>query len=152
MKQFVSFNLADELYGIPIMSVQEIIQKPQMTRLPQMPVFVEGVVNLRGKIVPVIDMRKRFHLTAGNEDANLRIIVIKVAQQSVGMIVDSVKGVCNLNEDSIEALPESIRSIEREFLEGIGKMQAGIIILLNIEKVFSDMEKNSFTAPESKLG
>lgn len=150
MKQFVTFKLANELYGIPITQVQEIIQKQQMTRLPKMPEFVEGVVNLRGKIVPVIDLRKRFNMPIAYEESEARIIVTQITNQSVGIKVDSVRGVSNLQDVTIEPLPETIRSTERAYLSGIGKMQDSIIILLNLEKLLTEMEKGSLSVSEMK--
>jgi len=149
MKQFVAFKLVNEIYGVPIVQVQEIIQKPQMTRLPQMPDFVEGVVNLRGKIVPVIDLRKRFNMDFSSDIAKTRIIVTQIADQFVGFTVDSVVGVSNLNEDAIEPVPESIgKKGGREFLSGIGKMENDMMILLDLEKVLSAMERTSLSSAE----
>lgn len=150
MKQFVAFRLSEELYGIPITQVQEIIQKPSITRLPQMPDFVKGVVNLRGKIVPVIDLRNRFNMPVSAEESQTRIIVSQIGTQSVGLVVDSVKGVSNLNEDTIDPLPETVRATEKQYLEGVGKMADGIIILLNLEKILTDTEKISLNAAEIK--
>lgn len=150
MKQFVAFRLGNELYGIPITQVHEIIQRPEMTRLPQMPDFVEGIINLRGKIVPVIDLRRRFNMPDSEDKANARIVVTQMSSQLVGMVVDSVQGVSNLQEEAIEPLPESIQAIEREYLDGIGKMQDGIIILINLEKVLTETEKSALLAPEEK--
>jgi len=150
MKQFVAFNLGSELYGIPITQVQEIIQKPQITRLPQMPDFIKGVVNLRGKIVPVMDLRTRFNMPIGAEESMVRIIVAQLGKQAVGLVVDSVKGVSNLGEETIEPLPATVRSVDKEYLEGVGKLQDGIIILLNLEKVLSETEKVSLNTNELK--
>ena len=150
MKQFVAFKLATELYGIPITQVQEIIQKPQITRLPQMPEFVKGVVNLRGKIVPVIDLRKRFNMPVGTEESQVRIIVTQISNQSVGLVVDSVKGVSHLSEETIDPLPATVRSVEKEYLDGVGKMPDGIIILLNLEKILTETEKISLNTTENK--
>src|SRR3989338_693812 len=140
MKQFVTFKLANEVYGVPIIQVQEIIQRTTTTRLPQMPDFVEGVINLRGKIVPVIDLRKRFKIPLSEDDAKVRIIVTQIGNRSVGMVVDAVRGVTNFEESTIEPVPESIRSVEKAYLDGVGKQQDGIIILLNLDKVLSESE------------
>ena len=150
MRQFVAFRLGEELYGIPITQVQEIIQKPQITRLPQMPDFVKGVVNLRGKIVPVVDLRTRFNMPISGEESQVRIIVTQIGTQSVGLVVDSVNRVSNLSEETIEPLPHTFRSVEKEYLEGVGKLADGIIILLNLEKVLTDTEKMSLNATDLK--
>lgn len=141
--QIVVFGLSNEEYGIGIAQVQEIIRPVGITRIPGMPAFIEGVINLRGKIIPIIDLRNRFGLTKKDEDANTRVVVAGVSSQTVGLVVDSVSEVLRLANDSIDPLPPTLTDIDAEYLRGVGKMDNRLIILLELEKVLTDLEKGT---------
>lgn len=141
--QVVVARLKDESYGIPIMQVQEIIKIPDITHIPNMPDFVEGVINLRGKIVPILELHKRFNLEVSKKTEDTRIVVVSIENQLVGLVVDSVSEVIRLGEDVIDPVPPTISKIGAEYLSGVGKINNRLIILLNIERILTDLEKNS---------
>ncbi|OGS17134.1 MAG: chemotaxis protein CheW [Elusimicrobia bacterium RIFOXYA2_FULL_50_26] len=141
--QLVVAELSREEYGIPITQVQEIIKIPEITRIPNMPEFIEGVINLRGKIIPIIDLRKRFKLTQKQKDEEARIVITTIGGQPVGLVADSVSEVIRLSAEAIDPVPSVISHINSEYLSGVGKLDKRIIILLNMEKVLNDLEKNS---------
>jgi len=148
--QMVVTSLSNEEYGIPIMQVQEIIKIPEITRIPNMPDFIEGVINLRGKIVPVIDLRKRFNLQQHQHSEDTRIVVSTIETNSVGLIVDSVSEVIRLSSSVIDPIPPAISHIGTEYLNGVGKLDSRLIILLNLEKILSDLEKSSLKRIETE--
>jgi len=135
-EQLVSFEIENEEFGVNVEEVQEIIRLPEITRVPQAPFFVEGVINLRGDILPVIDLRKRFDLEATQKTNATRIVVVNTDSKTTGIIVDSVSEVLRLPKDSIEPPPPIIAGIEGKYLRGIGKLNGGekLIILLDLKK------------------
>ena len=137
--EFLTFTLGQEEYGVDILKVQEIRGYDAVTRLPDAPEYIKGVINLRGTIVPVIDMRLKFHLEA-KYDALTVMIVLNVADRVVGMVVDSVSDVAHLNADQIRPMPEVGTSIDRRFLTGIGTMEERMLILLDIEGLMTSTE------------
>lgn len=128
-------------YGVPITKVQEIIPMANPTKLPQVPDFVEGIINLRGKIIPIIDLKKRFGMNASEVSSESRSVVVDVDGQTVGIIVDEVSEVLRLPQDSIEPPPSVIGGITADYLIGVGKIEDRLLILLDMDKVFSDAEK-----------
>ncbi|NLL18587.1 MAG: chemotaxis protein CheW [Clostridia bacterium] len=143
-EQLVVFQLGDETYGIEISAVHEIIRMQSITKVPRTPEFVEGVINLRGRIVPVIDLHKRFNLPLEEETAHSRIIVVEVKGVTVGMIVDSVSEVLRLPQANIDPPPPAITGgIETEYLRGVGKWEERLIILLDLDKVLEQSEYNA---------
>ncbi len=139
--QLVVFQLAGQTYGIDIASVFEIIKMEAITRVPRTPDFIEGVINLRGKIIPVIDLCRRFNLDRPEITNSSRIIIVDVGGNTIGMIVDGVSEVLRINEDSIEPPPPMIHGIEAAYLRGIAILGNRLIILLNLEKIFEDSER-----------
>ncbi len=143
----VSFDLGTEEFVVDIAVVQEIIRMPEITTVPRAPQFVEGVVNLRGKIIPVVDLRKRFGLTAGEAAKGTRIIVVTIGGRTVGMIVDAVSEVLRLNADSIEPTPEMVAAqIDTSFLKGIAKLEGRLLILLDLDLVLNPEENKALAA------
>lgn len=140
--QMIVFHLGAEEYSVPINCIQEIIMLQPSTRIPKSPSFVQGVVNLRGNIIPVIDGRKRFHLPEEFiiDTVESRIIVMEVEDGTIGLIVDSVSEVVHLNFDNIEPPPIDMDE-ESDFLWGVGKYQDKLLILLNPEKFLNIDEK-----------
>lgn len=141
LRQLVTFTLGGEEYGVDIMKVQEIIRLQSITRVPQMPDFIEGVLNLRGNVIPVIDLRKRFNLNVTEQTPHTRIVVINVSGRTLGVIVDAVSEVMRLSDDQIEPPPPVVSGIGHEYLEGVGKVQGRLIILLDLDKILSTQEK-----------
>ena len=133
-EQLVAFRLAGETYGIPIMLVHEIIRPCEITRIPRSPEYVRGVVNLRGKIVPVIDLRRRLALPDAVETGSTRIVVVEVEQGIVGMIVDGVSQVIRLPAAQIEPPSDLVADVETELVIGVGKLGDDLVILLDIPK------------------
>lgn len=136
-QQMVLFLLGAEEYGIPISQVKEIIQYKGATRLPQTPDFMEGVINLRGKVIPVIELAKKFGLVT-SEGSDRRAIIIETAGQEIGVIVDEVTEVVRLQDSAIEAAPTMTAS--NDYIRGIGKDGNRLLILLDVEKLFGSKE------------
>ncbi len=128
-------------YGVPITQVQEIIPMAKPTRLPQVPDFVEGIINLRGKIIPIIDLKKRFNMEATEITSDTRSVVVEVSGQTVGIIVDEVSEVLRLSKDNIEPPPAAIGGITAEYLTGVGKLEDRLLILLDMDKILTEQEK-----------
>lgn len=137
--EFLTFTLGKEEYGVDILKVQEIRGYDAVTRLPDAPDYIKGVINLRGTIVPVIDMRVKFRLEA-KVDALTVMIVLNVADRVVGMVVDSVSDVVQLTGEQIRPMPEVGTGIDRRFLTGIGALDERMLILLDIEGLMTSTE------------
>jgi purine-binding chemotaxis protein CheW len=147
--QVVVARLIDEDYGLPILQVQEIIKTPDITRIPNMPDFMEGVINLRGRIVPILDLHKRFNLETMPQTEATRVVVTSVDNQLVGLVVDSVSEVLRISETVIEPVPSAIAKIGAEYLSGVAKLDKRLIILLNIQRILTDLEKQSIKKIET---
>lgn len=145
IRQFVEFKLGEEEYGVDILQVKTIERMMPVTRVPKAPSFVEGVINLRGEIVPVIDLKKRFNLPPGQITDNTRIIIVALEDITVGMIVDSATEVIQLPQEAIEPAPTIAGSIDSNFLDGVGKLDGKLLILLNLSKVLKPQEVNQLS-------
>ncbi|GAP22109.1 chemotaxis protein CheW [Leptolinea tardivitalis] len=141
-KQLVVFELADEFYGVDIACVESIIKMQEITRMPQSPTFVEGITNLRGKVLPVIDLEKRFDIPSHERNHDTRIMVINIDALEVGMIVSAVSEVLTIDESVIEPAPPIVTTVRSNFISGIARVDSRLIILLNMEQVLSSQEKN----------
>ena len=137
--QLVTFHIGDEEFGVEILKVQEIIRMMGITRVPKAPDFVEGVINLRGKVIPIIDLRKRFGLTAKEHEEDTRIMIIDIGGQTVGIIVDAVNEVVQMPGASIDPPPPTF-ILEAQYIEGIGKLDDRLVILLNIDRILTSQE------------
>ncbi|MNK46335.1 Chemotaxis protein CheW [compost metagenome] len=145
--QLVSFNLGSEEFGVDIGMVQEIVRMPEITRVPRTPDFVEGVVNLRGKIIPVVDLRKRFRLPVTEDTKSTRIIIVTMSGRTVGMIVDGVSEVRRISADAVEPTPEMVASaIDASYLKGIAKLEGRLLILLDLNLVLNQEEQKQLTS------
>ena len=140
--QLVTFNIGGEEFGVDILKVQEINRMLQITRVPRSPDFVEGVINLRGKVVPVIDLRKRFNLEEKEADKQTRIIVVEVEKKIVGFIVDAVSEVLRIPSGTVESPPSIVAGIDSEYITGVGKLEDRLLILLDLNKLFTVKEIN----------
>ena len=134
-KQLVVFDLASQAYGVDIGAVREIIPLQEITRVPTTPEFIEGVINLRGKVIPVVDLRRRLGLPSGEENKENRIVVIDVGGQDIGTVVDAVTEVIRISTESVEMPSSPITSADSEYLMGIAKIDDRLIILLDLESV-----------------
>jgi len=139
--QVVSFKLGSEEYGVDIAQVQEINRMVAVTHVPRAPQFMEGVINLRGQLIPIIDLRTRFGMPRAEHTKNTRIVVTEIGTKRVGMVVDSVSEVLRLPVDHIEPAPEMITGVDTEYIRGVGKIEDRLIILLDLAKIISGAEK-----------
>ncbi len=141
-KQLVVFDLASEAYGVDIGAVREIILMQDITKVPKTPDFVEGVINLRGKVIPVVDLRKRFELPVPEEQSkDNRIVVVNIVGQDIGVMVDAVTEVLRIATDSVAPPSSVITGTDSEYLLGIVKLESRLIILLDLEKVLTEEER-----------
>ena len=148
--QLVGFQLDDEEYGIDILKVQEINRITEITKSPQSPDFVEGVINLRGNVIPIIDLRKRFNMPHKEYDKQTRIVVGEIGDRTVGFIVDAVSEIIRLPADKIEPAPNISADDKAEYILGVGKLDDKLLMLLDIDKILSGSEKDKlFEAAES---
>jgi purine-binding chemotaxis protein CheW len=154
-RQLVIFKLGSEEFGVDINEVREIIKMEDITRIPNTESYIDGVINLRGKIIVVIDLAKKLNLTAKEHNKDTRVIVIEVGKSTIGMIVDGCNEVLRLSGDQIEVAPDIIKSkIQEDYLEGVGILKDRLIILLDLGKVLasSEMEKVANIGKQSGTG
>jgi len=142
--QLVSFHIGGEEFGLDILRVQEIIRVQQLTRVPNSPAFVDGVINLRGKVIPVITLRNRFGLEEHAHDKQTRIVVVEVSGTVLGFIVDSVSEVLRIPMNTVEP-PPRLGKVEREYVSGVGKLDNRLLILLDVDRLMSDSEEATCT-------
>lgn len=144
--QLVVFELAKELYGINIAVVESIIKMQTITQLPQTPTYIKGVTNLRGTVLPVIDLRIRFGLEAQPDTKQTRVIIVTMGNLKVGLMVDGVSEVLRVSDETIEPLPSMVNSVNSDFLKGIVRLEDRLIILLEVEKALDLHEQQSLIA------
>lgn len=142
-QQLVIFELANEYYGINIAVVESIIKVQAITQLPQTPAYVKGVTNLRGSVLPVIDLRARFALETKEDTRQTRIIIVTIGSIKVGVIVDGVSEVLRVSDELIEPLPPMVNSVNSVFLKGIVRLESRLIILLELGKVLDLNEQQA---------
>jgi len=147
--QLVNFDIANEEFGVDILKVQEIIRVLEVTRVPNCPAFVEGVINLRGKIVPVVDLRLRFNLPQIEKDNNTRIIVVELEEKTVGFLVDRVKEVIRIETAIIEPPPELVTNVQTRYITGVAKLEDRLLILLDLDRVLTTVEQELLTLEEA---
>lgn len=144
--KFLTFSLGSELYGLEILRVQEIVGMLPVTRVPRLPEYVAGVVNLRGRIIPVVDIRLAFGLSDITMTERTCIVVVRVMREGadsavvIGIIVDEVSDVLDLGVDSIEATPEFGTEVDTSFIKGVGRAEDRVVLLLDIDRVLSGSE------------
>jgi len=136
-KQYVVFDLGGEHYGVDIAAVEGIIKLQLITSVPHAPAFIEGVTNLRGKVLPVVDLRRRFNLLAGATSKETRIVVVEMNGATVGMIVDGVSEVLQVSDEAVEPPSPIVMTIDSAFIRGIAKVDDRLIILLDLSQVLS---------------
>jgi len=138
--QIITFRIEDEEYGLEILKVKEVIRIKEITRLPKAPSFVKGVINLRGDVIPIIDLRDKFGLSQREYSEMTRVIVAEVDNKSIGMVVDSVSHVIRISSDQIDPSP-LISGLASEYVRGVVKLGERLIVLLNIDKILTTEEK-----------
>lgn len=144
-EHLVVFKVANESFGLDISSVQEIIRPQQITSVPEMPLHMKGVISLRGKVIPVVDLRDRLGLTSGGETKSTRVVIVDILGSTVGMIVDAVSEVLQIEENQVEPPSPIVESYEK-YLRGIGRFNSDLILLLDIEKLVPEAAKLGMVA------
>lgn len=138
LQQIVSFKIGNEEYGVDIMRVQEIILMGAITKMPEAPAFIKGLINLRGNVISVTDLRTRFGLESKQADDRTRIIVMNLGERTVGVVVDEVNEVLRISKSQIEPAPSSISGIDHTSIKGLAKLNERILILLDVEQVLRE--------------
>ena len=136
--QLVTFRIGDEEFGVDILAVQEINRMLQITMVPRAPFFIEGVINLRGKVIPVINMRTRFNKPQVEPTPDTRIVVVDLGQKVIGILVDAVSEVLRLPSSTIEPAPPVVAGIGSEYIKGVGKLNDRLLILLDLVNLLSE--------------
>ena len=139
--QVVVFALDNSYYGVHILKVQEIVKMTEITKLPNTPIFIEGVINLRGKIIPVMDLRRRFGLQAVKVDESWKILISKTDEVQFGVMVDQISEVEQVPVSIIEVPPKIVSGVNGKFINGIAKTEKKLLILLDIEKIITEEEQ-----------
>ncbi|HYE83263.1 MAG TPA: chemotaxis protein CheW [Clostridia bacterium] len=143
--QFVIFKLGKEEYGVNIMQVQEIGPYEEPVKVPNTPAFVEGVMNLRGSVIPVISLKKRFNIPGQEINENTRTIVINFGDRQIAFIVDDASEVLTLDESDIQETPEIIAGVERKYITGIGKQGERLLIILDLSFLLNEQEQKQLS-------
>jgi len=138
--QLVSFVLAEEEYGVEVLKVREIIRMPSITKMPNSPQYIEGIINLRGKVIPIISMRKRFGLMESENNIHTRIIIMDANSVMTGFIVDGVSEVIRIPNNEIQPPPLMVHSggIDQEFITGVFNHAERLLIIMDIDRLFAD--------------
>jgi purine-binding chemotaxis protein CheW len=138
--QIVCFKIGKEEYGIDILKVQEILKLPKVTKLPKSQDYIVGVIDLRGKVIPITDLSKKFGTESGKLDASSRAIVVDIEGKKVGLAIDSVSHVVKIKKDDIEPPPPIVKGISGKYIVGIAKLKDSFVVILDINKIFSTQE------------
>jgi len=136
--QLVSFRLGQEEYGVEITKVQEIILMGEITKVPQTPEYIKGLINLRSSVIPIVDLRLRFGLPPQDTTDETRIMVVNVRGKTIGIIVDAVSEVLRISKDQIAPPPPTVAGLGREYLTGLVKLDKRLLILLDIERILDE--------------
>ena len=140
-KQYIMFTVGEQQFGVEIMQTREIINMTELTDMPSSPDFVKGVVNLRGEIVPIVDLEKKLMIDEdGQTEKEGRIIVVSIDDNLVGMQVNQVEGIIRLNNEDIGQAPELSRGIKRNYIKGVGKLEDKLLIILDLASVLTPEE------------
>jgi purine-binding chemotaxis protein CheW len=151
--RYLTFTLGSESYGLPVLSVREIIRLCPITPVPRMPAYIKGVINLRGKVIPILDLRAKFQLASGGETERACIIVVQLGDTSaqvtlMGAIVDAVEEVVQLNASDIESTPDFGGSPDTQYIRGMATVRGGVKTLLDLQRVFQ--EAGTLSLPPSR--
>jgi purine-binding chemotaxis protein CheW len=149
MDQMISFVVGDQQYGVDIRKVREVIRVGEITPLPHAPSFVKGVINLRGDVIPVIDLRQKLGLDSARGSATERLVVVEIAEKLVGTIVASVRSVVRVREGQLEPAPEWLGGLTGDFVTGVVRLEEKLIVVLNVETILTSGEKIELQSMES---
>lgn len=148
-KQYVIFKLGKEEYGVDIMNVKEISEFKESVKIPNTPKFIDGIINLRGDITPIINLKKRFDLDENGANSDTRIIVIHINNKQVGFVVDEASQVIRIREEDIEPAPDLVAGVDKRYITGVGKLENKIVLLLDLEYILTDDEKDKIQLIEN---
>ena len=155
VRQYLTFQLGEEVFGLDVSNVREILEFTSVTKVPKTPEFMRGVINLRGSVVPVLDMRLKFGLSITEKTVNTCVVVVEVdfdgERTVIGALVDSVQEVFELEPGQIEPAPKIGIRLDTEFIKGMGKKDDAFIIILDIDKVFTSEELACVQATEGEM-
>ncbi|MDP9347925.1 MAG: chemotaxis protein CheW [Gemmatimonadota bacterium] len=139
--QFVTFRLGREEFGLDVFSVHEVLRHQEVTPVPRAPEFVEGVIDVRGALVPVVDLRRRFELPHAPIDSDTRIVLVEFGGERLGLVVDAVTEVLRVPETAVSPPPQYIRGLAAEFVRGVIRREARLIVLIDIDRILSTQER-----------
>ncbi len=142
-QQVVCFKIGREEYGIPILLVQEILKLPKVTVLPKSVPYIKGVIDLRSKVIPIVDLSKKFKIDSAGDSGSTRAIVVDISGKQVGLAIDSVSHVIKIGSDEIEPPPPVVKGISGRYITGIAKFEQSFVVILDINQIFSSDELNS---------
>ncbi len=144
--QLVRFNIGDEDFGVDILKVQEINRMLEVTQVPNAPSYIDGVINLRGKVIPIVNLRERFHMPRKERDKHTRIIIVELSGKTVGFLVDGVNEVLRIPKSVTEAPPTIAAGGGTDYITGVGKLDDQLLLLLDLEKVLDNTDALAATA------
>ncbi|MCM3160523.1 chemotaxis protein CheW [Metabacillus litoralis] len=139
----IVFQLQDEEYGIPVQQVRSIEKVQHITRVPRTASYIKGVINLRGVVTPIIDLRKRFGLKVLDDTESTRMIIVSKEDMEVGFIVDAANDVIDIHQDIIEPAPEVVGAVEVEYIQGVAKLDKRLIVMIDLEQVLKSNDERS---------
>jgi len=141
--QFVIFKLGEERYAVDILNVGGISEFRDVTKVPNAPYFIDGIINLRGDIIPIVSLKKRFNIPEKAVDSDTRIIINNIRGKDIGFVVDEASQVIKIDDADIEDAPDIVKGADRQYISGVGKVNDQIVILLNLEKILSEEEQKA---------
>jgi purine-binding chemotaxis protein CheW len=151
LRQFISFSVGDEEYGLELLRVKEVIRVREITWLPKAPSFVKGIINLRGDVIPIIDLRDKFGLDSREETAQTRVIVVEVEGRLMGMVVDSASQVVRIPADQIDPPPPVLGGLSQELITGVGKLEDKLVVLLDADAILTVDEKAALSTLDAAV-
>jgi len=149
--QYIVFHVEQEQYGVPVSQVYSIERLLMITEVPRTLPFIRGVINLRGIVTPVLDLRERFEFEPAEHSDETRIVIVELNEMTVGMIVDAVSDVVTIEDDCVEAPPMMVGGLEAKYLQGIAHIGDNLLILLNLSRVLSDAESRQLFEVEKSI-
>lgn len=141
--QFVIFKLGEERYAVDILNVGGISEFRDVTKVPNAPYFIDGIINLRGEIIPIVSLKKRFNIPEKAVDSDTRIIINNIRGKDIGFVVDEASQVIKIDDADIEDAPDIVKGADRQYISGVGKVNDQIVILLNLEKILNEEEQKA---------
>ena len=145
MRQIVSLMLSGEKYGINIMDIEEILRMMDITRVPKAPSFVEGIINLRGQVIPIVDLRKKLGIAVPEESGQTRIINVNIKGKKIGFVVDCVDEVLRLDPEVIDKAPGASTGVNSGYIDGVARTRQGMIIILDVHRIFNPNEASALS-------